>query len=80
MLADRFAREDRPVKGDLEHGWPAEIVQRVLGNWHTYGYRSQSSKVAAIRAGPEITLGDQHSYLPTTSRPDGRDPTRLSNS
>ena len=28
----------------------------------------------------EITLGDQHSYLPTTSPPDGRDPTRLSTS
>ena len=28
----------------------------------------------------EITLGDQHSYLPTTSPPDGRDPTRLSDS
>ena len=32
------------------------------------------------KAGAEITLGDQHSYLPTTSPPDGRDPTRLSNS
>jgi hypothetical protein len=31
-------------------------------------------------AGTEITLGDQHSYLPTTSPPDGRDPTRLSDS
>ena len=25
----------------------------------------------------EITPGDRHSYLPTTSPPDGRDPTRL---
>ena len=31
-------------------------------------------------AGAEITPGDQHSCLPTTSPPDGRDPTRLSNS
>src|SRR5437870_8610320 len=29
------------------------------------------------KAGAETTLGDQHSYLPTTSPPDGRDPTRL---
>jgi len=28
----------------------------------------------------EITLGDQHSYLLTTSPPDGRDPIRLSTS
>jgi len=31
-------------------------------------------------AGAEITLGDQHSYLPTTSPPAGRDPTQLSTS
>jgi len=31
-------------------------------------------------AGTAITLGDQHSYLPTTSPRDGRDPTRLCNS
>ena len=28
----------------------------------------------------ETTPGDQHSYSPTTSPPDGRDPTRLSTS
>ncbi|MBO0806880.1 MAG: UbiD family decarboxylase [Actinobacteria bacterium] len=39
LLADRFAREDRPVKGSLQHGWPADIRNRVLGNWHAYGYR-----------------------------------------
>ena len=32
------------------------------------------------KAGAETTLGDQHSCLPTTFPPDGRDPTRLSNS
>lgn len=44
MLADRFDTRDRPVKGDLEHGWRAEVVQRVLGNWHTYGYRDETSQ------------------------------------
>lgn len=39
LLADRFTREDRPVKGSLEHGWPADIRQRILDNWHAYGYR-----------------------------------------
>lgn len=39
LLADRFDTKDRPVKGDLEHGWPAHIRQRVLDNWHAYGYR-----------------------------------------
>lgn len=40
LLADRFGEKDRPVKGDFEHGWPADVRQRVLDNWHTgYGYR-----------------------------------------
>ena len=43
LLGDRFDKKDRPVKGDLEHGWPAEVMQRVLGNWHTYGYRDAAS-------------------------------------
>ena len=41
---------------------------------------ARCSRVDALstspKAGAEITLGDQHSYLPTTSPPDGRDPTR----
>jgi hypothetical protein len=32
------------------------------------------------KAGAEITPGDRHSFLATTSPPDGRDPTRLSTS
>ncbi len=39
LLADRFAKEDRPVKGDINHGWPTNIVQHVLDSWHTYGYQ-----------------------------------------
>ncbi|BCJ36934.1 UbiD-like decarboxylase [Actinocatenispora thailandica] len=39
LLADRFEKEERPVKGSFEHGWPAEIQQRVLDNWRRYGYR-----------------------------------------
>jgi 4-hydroxy-3-polyprenylbenzoate decarboxylase len=48
LLADRFDEKDRPVKGDLEHGWPAEIVQRVLDNWHAYGYRDEASRVPQL--------------------------------
>jgi 4-hydroxy-3-polyprenylbenzoate decarboxylase len=39
LLADRFAPENRPVKGSFENAWPPEIQQRVLDNWHAYGYR-----------------------------------------
>ncbi|MGW4766793.1 hypothetical protein ACWEO2_01950 [Nocardia sp. NPDC004278] len=24
---------------DLDPGWPTDIQQRVLANWHDYGYR-----------------------------------------
>jgi hypothetical protein len=27
LLADRFAKEDRPVKGDLQNGWPRELFR-----------------------------------------------------
>jgi hypothetical protein len=39
LLADRFPKEERPVAADLEHGWPAEVRQRVLKNWNEFGYR-----------------------------------------
>jgi 4-hydroxy-3-polyprenylbenzoate decarboxylase len=39
LLADRFPAGQRPVKGTLANGWPAEIQQRVLARWHAYGYR-----------------------------------------
>jgi 4-hydroxy-3-polyprenylbenzoate decarboxylase len=38
LLADRFPRAHRPVKGDLQHGWPREIQERVLRRWSEYGY------------------------------------------
>ncbi|MGF1427609.1 UbiD family decarboxylase [Kitasatospora sp. LaBMicrA B282] len=39
LLADRFDKEHRPVKGDLEHGWPAAVRDKVLADWSTaYGY------------------------------------------
>jgi UbiD family decarboxylase len=39
LLADRFAKDQRPVKGTFENGWPADIQQRVLARWSdTYGY------------------------------------------
>jgi 4-hydroxy-3-polyprenylbenzoate decarboxylase len=38
LLADRFPTGERPVKGDLEHGWPDEIRERVVRRWSEYGY------------------------------------------
>lgn len=38
LLADRFPVGHRPVKGTLENGWPADVRQRVLANWNTYGF------------------------------------------
>ncbi|MGW2489437.1 UbiD family decarboxylase [Streptomyces sp. NPDC001606] len=39
LLADRFPKERRPVKGSFTNGWPAAVRQRVLANWTTaYGY------------------------------------------
>jgi 4-hydroxy-3-polyprenylbenzoate decarboxylase len=38
LLADRFSKEERPVKGSFEAGWPDEIQQHVLRSWHRYGY------------------------------------------
>lgn len=38
LLADLYPAERRPVKGSFENGWPAEIQERVLKNWHEYGY------------------------------------------
>src|SRR5665213_267503 len=39
LLADLYPEGKRPVKGSFENGWPAEIQQRVLDSWQTYGYR-----------------------------------------
>jgi 4-hydroxy-3-polyprenylbenzoate decarboxylase len=39
LLADLFAKGDRPVKGSFENGWPADVQERVLAKWGTYGYR-----------------------------------------
>lgn len=39
LLGDRFPAGERPVKGTLANGWPAEIQQRVVNHWHAYGYR-----------------------------------------
>ena len=38
LLADLYPEGCRPVKGSFENGWPAEIRERVLNNWHEYGY------------------------------------------
>ena len=39
LLADRFPPGERPLRSDLEHGWPPEIRTRVLERWQEYGYR-----------------------------------------
>jgi len=39
LLADRFPKGRRPTKGSFENGWPVDVQQRVLTNWHAYGYR-----------------------------------------
>ncbi|MFI9848617.1 UbiD family decarboxylase domain-containing protein [Nonomuraea sp. NPDC051941] len=39
LLADQFPTDKRPVKGTFENGWPADVQQRVLANWQSYGYR-----------------------------------------
>jgi UbiD family decarboxylase len=41
LLADRFPAGERPVEGSLHNGWPAEIQQRVLDRWTTYGYTAE---------------------------------------
>jgi 4-hydroxy-3-polyprenylbenzoate decarboxylase len=38
LPADLYPEGKRPVKGSFENGWPAEIQERVLKNWHEYGY------------------------------------------
>jgi 4-hydroxy-3-polyprenylbenzoate decarboxylase len=43
LLADRFAPEARPVRSDLDHGWPAEIRDRVLARWTRYGYAPEET-------------------------------------
>jgi UbiD family decarboxylase len=42
LLADRFSDHDRPVRGDLRHGWPPEIQDRVLERWNEYGYATST--------------------------------------
>ena len=42
LLADRFTKEERPVKGSFENGWPPEIQRRVLENWARYGYTTSA--------------------------------------
>lgn len=39
LLADRFPSDARPIPADLRRGWPPEMVNHVLMNWHAYGYR-----------------------------------------
>ncbi|MEY9967967.1 UbiD family decarboxylase [Streptacidiphilus sp. MAP12-16] len=39
LLSDLFPSGKRPVKASLENGWPAEVRERVLANWQSYGYR-----------------------------------------
>jgi UbiD family decarboxylase len=38
LIADRFPVDARPVASDFAHAWSADLQQRVIDNWHTYGY------------------------------------------
>ncbi|HUP05777.1 MAG TPA: UbiD family decarboxylase [Caldimonas sp.] len=42
LLADRFDAAQRPVRSDLDHGWPPEIAARVRRQWQRYGYPDPS--------------------------------------
>ena len=44
LLADRYPDEKRPLRSDLEHGWPDQIRSRVLENWNAYGYGVEGEK------------------------------------
>jgi UbiD family decarboxylase len=46
LLADRFPKHERPVKGSLQHGWPAQIQERVIARWSEYGYTSRNGAPA----------------------------------
>jgi 4-hydroxy-3-polyprenylbenzoate decarboxylase len=39
LIADRFAKDERPTPSDFAHAWPAKLRQHVIDNWHAYGYR-----------------------------------------
>jgi len=39
LLADLYPEQRVPVKGSFENGWPREVREKVLANWHNYGYR-----------------------------------------
>jgi hypothetical protein len=71
------------VDVDVHTGGPDPMAFKVSGPSaeHLRGLTSGLGAVLPVgtlptspEAATEITLGDQHSYLPTTSPPDGRDP------
>ncbi|UMB69749.1 UbiD family decarboxylase [Mycobacterium paraterrae] len=39
---DEWTEQDRPVKADFWHNFPAELRHKVLGKWTTYGYPAPS--------------------------------------
>ncbi len=67
--------------GDVEiHTGGSDPMTFKMSGPSAEHFRDLTSGLGAVlspTAGAETTLGDQHSYLPTTSPPDGRDPTRL---
>jgi 4-hydroxy-3-polyprenylbenzoate decarboxylase len=38
LLADRFSIEKRPKRSDFHNSWAPEIQEKVLNNWHAYGF------------------------------------------
>jgi UbiD family decarboxylase len=39
LLADHFLIEKRPKRSDFLNSWTLEIQEKVLNNWHAYGFR-----------------------------------------
>jgi 4-hydroxy-3-polyprenylbenzoate decarboxylase len=50
LLADLYPEDRRPVMGSFERGWPTEIQEKVLANWHEYGYTDAHRLTNASRS------------------------------
>jgi 4-hydroxy-3-polyprenylbenzoate decarboxylase len=49
LLADRFPVGKRPVRSDLEHGWPRDVRDRVLARWREYGHAADPGPAETAR-------------------------------
>lgn len=46
LLADRFPVDERPVRSDLDHAWPADLRAKVIARWAELGYGAQTTPAA----------------------------------